>query len=384
MPPYTLESMKHLLLSILLSHCFFISISQTSPNKNEVPSSLASFKRIVFKLSDSLRKKDKLNPSLFHGFTIIDERADTTRFGVHTELGMFNNVKNRQFVFSRLLRDEMSGHLNAYFANKRAAYSAVIVVRTLWLSDANYGKEDFVKANDPVELRKHVAKLKFKAEVYAEKDSIFTPLFRYDSVIYSQAKINNNYSQKLDYDEMVHQLADMIDDLADSASITLNANAGSRKKLQWKDIQQFNRSRFDAVINKDSTLVRGVYASFEEFKNNQPSISDFEIKDEKGRSILYIKDNGGESYYSHTAWGYCDGKTIYVMKDGILVPTWKEGNAWYLFGISEVTIQVGGGMTHAPGSTYGTPGSTYYEPGYSKNITQKHVYTVDMDNGKVY
>jgi hypothetical protein len=69
------------------------------------------------------------------------------------------------------------------------------------------------------------------------------------------------------------------------------------------------------LIVDDVALKRGLYASFEEFKTNSPSIQiQFEI-DTIQRGIGYInyklrvKD---ESVDLDTVWGFCDGSNAYI------------------------------------------------------------------------
>ena len=95
----------------------------------------------------------------------------------------------------------------------------------------------------------------------------------------------------------------------------------------------------------------------EEFRNNDPSIRHFEIRLENNKRLLYISEGANRSYYSHDAWGYCDGKNIFVMRDGILYPAWKEGNAFYISGSPDAAISSSTGFIGC---------------------------TVDMDNGTLY
>ena len=85
--------------------------------------------------------------------------------------------------------------------------------------------------------------------------------------------------------------------------------------------------------------------------------------------MLYIKDASGTPYYSRTAWGYCDGKSIFIMRDGFLCPAWKEGSAFYFYSVFEQLHMVEGG----------TVGPTY-------EVKEKvhNIYALDMDTGNAY
>lgn len=384
--------MKYCFLSFLLLFVLSTSNAQTLPDKNQVPSNIAACRSVIIHLGDSLKRKDTLTPGLFRSFEVIDERADTARLGLHSDVPMFSKLRSRQVVFGKKTSQEIAGYLNAHFGNTRSGYTALIVVRTLWLSDANYIHEDLVKTDDP-DFHKNKTRIRFKAEVYAAKDNKYIPLFRYDSA---------HYFQKISFNGVARDIAEMLANLADSASAVLSRKEMNGRQISLDDIKQFNRTRFDAPIcTNNPPLVKGVYKTFEEFKNNQPSITDFEIKKEKDNNILYIKEAGKDSYYSHDTWGYCDGRTVYIMKEGTLIPAWREGNAWYLFGRIETEhFSQNGNETHV--STYsGTPSSvgTSFK-GTSVGViaptiiintipklyktSQKSIFTVDMDSGKLY
>jgi hypothetical protein len=355
--------------------------------------SLSALKTITIEL-------EKASPSglatLFHHFEVIDERPDTARIGVRADRGLrLVGARNKQLVFNKPVAGEIESFLNTRFTRPGAPWAALVVIRTLWLSDANNIREDIVK--DP-EKNEEKTKIRLKAEIYAEKDGWYTPLYRFDSLQISLRKglnLGTNFGS---------DLSDMLEEMADSATLLLGEKGKEGRKISRADILQFNQSRFDSPICKDGPFVKGAYMTFQEFRDNAPSISDCEIKKDKEELILYVKESGDKSYYSHTAWGYCDGKTVYVMKDGILVPAWKEGKAWYLFSrvqnydpskhhdeglalgsypasmpSSSIVAPVTGDVMHGTGGLVATGLIGPRRPG-----TQLHIFTVDMDTGQLY
>ena len=61
-------------------------------------------------------------------------------------------------------------------------------------------------------------------------------------------------------------------------------------------------------ILEDSLQAPGVYLSFEEFKNNNPSIKDFEVTKDKLNDIITTKETNGRQMPPSFAWGYSVGK----------------------------------------------------------------------------
>jgi hypothetical protein len=183
-------------------------------------------------------------------------------------------------------------------------------------------------------------------------------------------------------------LAGMLDALADSAAHILAKKGNGGRRLAFDDIRLFNQSRYSAIIFNDSTpLVKGVYRDFQEFRNNAPSIHNFETTKKKDRLLLYLKEGNGNSFYSRTAWGYCDGKNIYVMKDGVLILTWREGKAFYLLGQPEEDYfpRYNPPSAEDVAASYhpGSDGETEYGT-IGRRTVIRHVFTVDPDSGKLY
>jgi hypothetical protein len=346
--------------------------------------------------------------TLFSHFEVIDERPDTSRIGVHTNSTGFGRPHDRQLVFARPAAQEIAGYLNRHFTRARGSYTALVVLRTLWLSDANYIREDMVRDPDKRFEKTHI---RLKAEIYAIRDSRYIPVLRLDTL---QASIKMRYYSTLTpYSDWDDDLSALLDELVDSCSRVTAQKAdqvtaqktGQDRQIDLAAIRQFNASRFDAPIGNTPALIRGVYASFEEFRNNAPSIQDFEIKMDNNARLLYIRE-AGKTYYSHDAWGYCDGKDIYVMRDGILCPAWKEGKAFYFYNDTRKPRNTGNDYYNpAPGvispanSAMIGPSAGNLSPaagalmdstlvgsliGRNNYYKQRCIYSIDMDTGDVY
>ncbi|HMH22878.1 MAG TPA: hypothetical protein VK563_13925 [Puia sp.] len=358
--------------------------SQAQPPKPPfVSATLADYRMVRIRLAGSKGADiDRMmKRGFFSHFVVMDERMDTTRIGVHAATFWAGRATNRQLSFERSAAGEIGDYLNNRFSHPEAPCTALVVLRILWLTDANYIREDMLK--DPDKWLDKI-KIRLRAEIYAEKDNVYVPVLRYDSLL---------VSDKATYKEFGRSLADMLDDLADSSTIEAGKKWVGGRRLAMDDIRSFNQSRFNGPIFSSPSLTPGVYSSFADFRNNSPSITSFEIKNDKDHMLLYLKEADGQSYYSHNAWGYCDGTNVFIMKDGVLNPAWKEGNAWYFF--AGVTTQ--SSYTYSPGPYYTTPtygpGGMLISPGnatvgapatQTKEHLQKHVFAIDMSSGDFY
>ena len=315
--------------------CLTISgMAQQSPSLSALPSVIIT-----------LRDPGPVATGVFSRFEVLDERSDTSRIGVHTFLPTIGHPRDRQLVFPSPAATAIAGYLNTHFTRPDAPYTALIVLRNLWLSDASYLREELKKDPNKLYVRTHI---RFKAEIYAVRDSQYMPILRFDTL--QAYKRSNMYSSTSSfYDLWDRDLTSILNEMADSASQLTTAKAGHTRLLHLDDIVEFNRSRFSAPISANTSLTPGVYNSFEEFRNNTPSIRDFEIKTENNARVLYIKETGSSAwYYSHDAWGYCDGKSVFIMRNGVLHRAWKEGKAFYFIGgpDKELAIDMDTGLVY--------------------------------------
>lgn len=83
---------------------------------------------------------------------------------------------------------------------------------------------------------------------------------------------------------------------------------------------------YNIPVIKDSIYKRGVYSTFDEFKNNSPSIANAIIKvDNKGSAALYQQLADSTSKEITSAWGICMAGEQYAYIEGQLVPIEKSG-----------------------------------------------------------
>jgi hypothetical protein len=349
---------------ILILSCLSLALSAGAQSK--AAAGLSALRTLTIRLNDPhdgapQPYTDGFRP--FSHFEVIDERPDTMRIGVHGNLPMHSHEFDRQLVFPGPAAQELSRYLNRHFVHPDAPDTVLIVLRQLWLSDT----DPYTDANPyrPVvsySQQTEKTHIRIKAEVYARRDNKYLPLLRIDTLQATRSVAYNTV--KCTYNGWEKDLAALLGDLTENAALAAAGKESSGKWITRDDIHRFNQSRFDIPILDTATLVRGVYTSFEEFRNNAPSIHDFEIKTDKGPA-LYLKSGDGTSYYTHNAWGYCDGRQVFLMRGGLLQPLRKAGNSFCFYGIEPDDL------TPVPGSFGGH--------------NERHcLYIIDMDTGDIY
>ena len=85
-------------------------------------------------------------------------------------------------------------------------------------------------------------------------------------------------------------------------------------------------------ILKDTTYINGVYMSFEEFKNNKPSIDRFTTEVDTTNDYIHILEFHPDSSTTELSdvWGIAVNNELYRYKDGGLYPIEKKGEGFVL------------------------------------------------------
>jgi hypothetical protein len=337
------------------------------PETGSPDAGLSALRKLTIRLNDPHDPVAPSSPDAFRPFShfeVIDERPDTTRIGVHGNLPMNSHKFDRQLTFPDPAALELSRYLNRYFVHPDAPDTALVVLRQLWLSDT----DPYFPVAGPYRpasqgQQPEKTHIRLKAEVYARRDNRYLPLVRIDTL---QATANVTYNTvKCTYNGWEKELVALLEELTENAALAAARKESSIKWITWDDIQRFNQTRFTVPIFNSPTLSRGVYASFEEFRDNAPSIRDFEIKKNSGALAIYLKGGDGTSYYTHNAWGCCDGRQVFLMQDGLLKPLRKAGNSFCFYGIE--------------------PDELAPAPGTFGGHTERHcLYIIDMDTGDIY
>jgi hypothetical protein len=216
----------------------------------------------------------------FRDIRVIDYRWDTARIG----LVAAGESSEDQVVFRKAsAAGALAAWLDSAYTQPKGAYTMLVVIKDLWISDSvDYAQTEEMRHNTYYKVTRW--NLAFRLEAYLRAGEGYIPLTYMDTT------------------------------LTDS----------------------FCMARFDYPMDTAVRLMKGVYASAEEFRNNQPSIGDFEItNDKQGNLELRIRDKDGQYNYTHTLWGFCDSNRVFVMMDGNCFPVFKVHHQWYVLGSNE-------------------------------------------------
>jgi hypothetical protein len=275
-----------------------------------------------FYLTPFYRTKDiNIAPAIKH-LEVVDFRPDTSRMGFLTE-----NRKWKDIRFRAGLRHEVQAYLKDQYAFTGGIRSLLIIIKKCWLSDT-------AVARPTMELMKYPGKgrIAFRAEAFLKTPEGYAPYTYLDTVISSNASAVNIARKRLE---------DLLEILMDKVAATDEAAVIKRNRFfSFDALDSLNKRRFAYAMDTALTLRKGVYASLEEFRNNNPSIHNYEVQQNKeGHLDLFLKDEEGKLYYSRKMWGYCDGENCYAMMDGNLFPVVQADNAYYVCGSRQYKVE---------------------------------------------
>lgn len=306
--------MKRWLL-LLAFACLFLG---TKAQRNTQGKLLLKNKCQPWYLASMAREKEKQASFAIKDIEVADFRPDTSRLGFLTE-----NRKWKDIRFRAGLRQELNAYLNDLYAHPEGARSLLVIIKKCWLFDT-------VLARPDLELQKKAGKGRviFRAEVFLKTNAGLVPYTYLDTVVTSAAGAVNIVHRKLSL---------LLELLMYKVAGTDEVAVLKRNRLYtFGSLDSLNKRRFTYPMDTALALRKGVYASLEEFRNNQPSILDFQVQpNNEGHLDLFLKDEAGNLYLSRKMWGYCDGEYCYVMMDGNLFPIIPVDHAFYVFGSRE-------------------------------------------------
>lgn len=180
----------------------------------------------------------------------------------------------------------------------------------------------------------------------------------------------------------------------------------SEAPLTYEEIKALADKRFEIPILHEATYKPGLYATYDEFLQNAPSIENYRTETSKKNGIrFYAASGSGNEEKEIVPWGLSKNGELYVYHDKNLVPVERNKNGFIISAYMEArkrrnqSILIGalvGGMTGAI-ITAATGGGTYvYIPvsGQSKGMLltdipalekeQSEPSHVDFETGKLY
>jgi hypothetical protein len=299
---------------ILLLLCLpFLAIGQRRPELDN-PDALPN-KDFGFSVKKIAPAELKLP---FSFIRIIDNRFDTSKLGFVPVLQIIANKRRvgRKISFKEGVARSIQNYYNEYYQNafSKNDIGLVIVLKKMWFSGIDNEKNRAIDILRNVKARSY---LYCKWEYYLQQGDGFLPVKRIDTVVNGvmfESEIKNDIPTKTNSAVLKLILNGMIE-VPDFNEAVFNIDKLPKKT--WQDIEKFNAVYYDMPILKDTVVNTGVYISFNEFKNNRPSVIEFKEKSIKiglNRFENYLEDSKGNRITDY--WGYAIAGELKIGKYG--------------------------------------------------------------------
>jgi len=332
---------------------------------------------------------------------VIDARADTGRVGfmqkkiIDPVSGVLNNaVRNQEeqkintrptFVKLRNgVQYQSQQFVNGYlsFPQNNSLPSILMVINKLWLSDElSLNQQRKSELTGPGSKDVWTSGVDIRIEFYLKAGANYYALYRYDSVV-SKATTVSEYGAQFVGLALQLSLAKMVQMDRKVPAIM------EKRKFKFEEIVRHNEDAFKMPVLKDTMLKAGVYLNFEEFKNNNPSQTAYELKKDRLTDMVYINDPNGKQYMERDVWGYCDGVHAYIKSADNFFILQRYANAFYVYGAKRLMSEDNTTMMYFP--TTGTASGGYWVPvsDYSfkgsKRLIRLEPFQLNWSTGQLY
>jgi hypothetical protein len=302
---------------------------------------------------------------------VYDSRFDTTCIGV---------VKNALVLTTRQLNKPAASVVRDFYvsvlpANTSGEIELHCFLKKLVISD-NIDVENKDKNAKPASAGSdEQSGALLTVDFYAKKDDQFFALYRFDSILTGKKDIGRGGSEYLE--TIIHASIQKIQRINISKALT-------GKKISWDDIRQFNEQRLKLAV-LETTPAKGIYMNFADFCSNKVLNKEFTIDRGTKGDFLYVKNDSNQDILVDDAWGYSDGKNIYVYSSNNYFKLYRTGNSFKILGAKDYSHSRSLNILKARPVDLISPNSNFSkEQTTSKYNLVKEYLQLDMESGKLY
>jgi hypothetical protein len=317
----------------------------------------------------------------FKNIQVLDYRTDSsiagiTNFELFTGNGRF---QTKCYKFKNGAIQEISNYIKLISElTPDAVHEMAIVIRRIWIGSEFENK---VKNDQDKRMQKpFLGGVRTTFEFYAAREGKYVPLKRFDTTI---------SDNKMKGDEAEEYLQNCIIAAISSVSKTdIVTRVTKGNQLSFEMVDSFSTSQQKYKVFTERPLVKGVYLSYEEFKNNNPGIKDYEIKKSSQAHTLYVKDETGTEFPLRKIWGFCDGERIYIQGANAYFELEYLNHTFYCYGAKKIFMTYaipkpfrGTGIATSPGLG-GIIGQSLRQSSSYKLVTK--LMQLDLETGILY
>lgn len=279
--------MKKIVFLILLLPVF--AFSQRFNKKDIVTTDLDSVEYSL--MSKTLAPSDIHLP--FKRIEILDARFDTSKLGfeMHREYAILREQDFKRIKLTGGIENALTSFYNDYYklCFKDSTDKLLIVLKTLWID--NFPSADITDGLRYDVTRESYQNVHIKFEYYFVQNNFFFPVKRIDTVYQLTEDIMHSPECKFKRNDLSFFTYAMKSLIEKYDFHELKNGLRNKRRLNFENIDSFNRKRFVLPILTASTINKGMYLNYKEFINNAPSVEDYEFKKNHKEEFWVNKKN---------------------------------------------------------------------------------------------
>ena len=308
----------------------------------------------------------------FSALTVIDARFDKSNIGtVANDFSFKGMTKNKMEAgFPDLLHNYLPVAVEELaMLNKATPDTVLMLVKQFRLADHLFNTMDTYHAPETV--------LTFSVSFYKKAGGQLLKLF---SLTDTWSKVWNEVNDK-EANEIIFERKRAITDLL--ARIFQNRDwTPTATGFSLSDMEIGLQKRFQLPLFTDASLKPGLYKSFEEFKNNNPSVTNVHFQTSKGEVTDIVNENKTSIEVSDY-WGACDGRNLYIAFKGSFGQLQRSDKS-FKFLATRQEVKNGGIMSNkTKRMLLWGPAITRIARGPGIRTNQEYYY-VNMENGRIH
>ena len=261
---------------------------------------------------------------LFGNIEVFDVRFDTTNIGTWVASHYYPYIgyvfENRKINFDNGLADALKIYVSGSYKQQYSDTTLVCFIKQFHLTR----RDTADKNQSPNE---NFGELRTEVECYFKVTDKLYPATRIDTSFINTVVVKENKVTESVNDLLI---SDFLKALFSKLNKINKAKVFQRTASEMDEIDLKYMRRLNLPILRTNIYPKGVFVTFDEFKNNNPSITEFKIKKEKYKSISLL-DKDGLAINTMKIFGFSDGSKLWISFGNYCFPLIKTGNAFEFY-----------------------------------------------------
>lgn len=259
------------------------------------------------------------------GIDILDVRYDTTLTAIYGK----STFLRSQFVLSKKinLQDGLAAGIAGLFNTTYAPHFSPGEPRVVI-----YIKQWMVRRKEPLSEQysggTNLVQLRLEAEAFLQVNERYYPAFQLDTMITASLRVKDKEIPQEITTGLFNPAIALLQQALSRIGTALLTQKMSYTESQLKE--RYYTQRFNLPILNTTVYKRGIYRTIDEFRNNQPSITECLIRENKNGATQFTDANGND-INPLKVFGYCDGKRLWIQRGPYGSPLVKVGNGFEYF-----------------------------------------------------